>query len=47
MTTEQALNPKKKDTTYADYIDPTNREDKGVEEVYDGSAFYGISGHSF
>ena len=46
MTTEQALNPKKKDTTYADYIDPTNKEDKGVEEVFDGSAFYGISGHS-
>jgi hypothetical protein len=47
MTTEQALNSKKKDTTYADYIDPTNKEDKGVEEVFDGSAFYGISGHSF
>jgi hypothetical protein len=47
MTTEQALNPEQKDTTYANYIDPTNREDKGVEEVYDGSAFYGISGHSF
>jgi hypothetical protein len=46
MTTEQALNAKKKDTTYADYIDPTNKEDKGVEEVFDGSAFYGISGHS-
>jgi len=46
MTTEQALNSKKKDTTYADYIDPTNKEDKGTEEVYDGSAFYGIGGHS-
>jgi hypothetical protein len=46
ITTEQALNPKKKDTSYLDYIDPTNKEDKGVEEVYDGSAFYGISGHS-
>ena len=46
MTTEQALNPEKKDTTYLNYIDPTNKEDKGVEEVFDGSAFYGISGHS-
>jgi hypothetical protein len=46
ITTEQALNPKKKDTSYLDYIDPTLKEDKGVEEVYDGSAFYGISGHS-
>ncbi len=45
-TIEQQLNPKKKDTTYLNYIDPTNKEDKGVEEVFDGSAFYGISGHS-
>ncbi len=47
ITTEQALNPKKKDTSYLDYIDPTNKEDKGTEEVYDGSAFFGISGHTF
>jgi hypothetical protein len=33
-------------TTYFDYNDPTLKEDKGVEEVYDGSAFYGIGGHS-
>ena len=46
-TIEQQINPKKKDTTYLNYVDPTNKEDKGVEEVFDGSAFYGISGHSF
>lgn len=46
MTTEQAINPELKDTTYQNYIDPTNKEDKGTEEVYDGSAFYGIGGHS-
>lgn len=45
-TIEQQLNPKKKDTSYLDYIDPTNKEAKGVEESYPGSAFYGISGHS-
>jgi hypothetical protein len=45
-TIEQQINPKKKDTTYLNYVDPTNKEDKGVEEVFDGSAFYGISGHS-
>lgn len=46
-TIEGQINPEKKDTTYLDFIDPTNREDKGTEEVFDGSAFYGISGHSF
>ena len=43
---EQQLNPKKKDTNYLDFIDPSNKEPKGVEESYPGSAFYGISGHS-
>jgi hypothetical protein len=47
VSTEQQLHPKQKDTSYADYIDPTNKEDKGTEEVYDGSAFYGIGGHTF
>ena len=44
---EQQLHPKQKDTSYLDYIDPSNKEAKGVEESYPGSAFYGISGHSF
>ena len=44
---EQQLHPKQRDTSYLDYIDPTNKEDKGVEESYPGSAFFGISGHSF
>lgn len=46
VSLEQQLNPKKKDTTYLDYNDPTLKEPKGVEESYPGSAFYGISGHS-
>lgn len=46
-TIEGQLHRKEKDTSYLDFIDPTNREDKGTEEVFDGSAFYGISGHSF
>jgi hypothetical protein len=46
ISLEQQLNPKKKDTTYLDYNDPTLKEPKGVEESYPGSAFYGISGHS-
>jgi hypothetical protein len=46
ISLEQQLNPKKKDTTYFDYNDPTLKEPKGVEESYPGSAFYGISGHS-
>ena len=46
VSLEQQLNPKKKDTSYLDYIDPSNKEPKGVEESYPGSAFYGISGHS-
>jgi hypothetical protein len=46
VSLEQQLNPKKKNTTYLDYNDPTLKEPKGVEESYPGSAFYGISGHS-
>lgn len=46
VSMEQQLNPKKKDTNYFDYNDPTLTEAKGVEESYPGSAFYGISGHS-
>jgi hypothetical protein len=46
MPLEQQMHPNKKFTTYLDYNDQNLKEDKGVEEVYDGSAFYGISGHS-
>ena len=46
-TIEGQLHRKQKDTNYLDYIDPTNKEPKGTEESYPGSAFYGIAGHSF
>jgi hypothetical protein len=46
MSLEGQMHPNKKFTTYLDYNDQSLKEDKGVEEVYDGSAFYGISGHS-
>ena len=46
MSLEGQMHPSKKFTTYLDYNDQSLKEDKGVEEVYDGSAFYGISGHS-
>ncbi len=46
MPLEQQMHPNKKFTTYLDYNDQSLKEDKGIEEVYDGSAFYGISGHS-
>ena len=43
---EKQMHPNRTFTTYYDYNDPNQKEDKGVEEVYDGSAFYGIGGHS-
>lgn len=46
ISLEGQMHPSKKFTTYFDYNDQSLKEDKGVEEVYDGSAFYGISGHS-
>jgi hypothetical protein len=46
MSLEGQMHPSKKFTTYLDYNDQSLKEDKGIEEVYDGSAFYGISGHS-
>jgi hypothetical protein len=46
MSLEGQMHPNKKFTTYLDYNDQSLKEDKGIEEVYDGSAFYGISGHS-
>ena len=46
MSLEGQMHPSKKFTTYLDYNDQSLKEDKGVEEVYDGSAFYGISGHT-
>lgn len=47
MSLEGQMHPNKKFTTYLDYNDQSLKEDKGIEEVYDGSAFYGISGHTF